>query len=355
MPCLGRQEPAGVVGASILGLVMTALAACHGSPIRNFDAFWSDLDQGYAVFDVRLPDQSWEELGTAYGAALGDHSSDSELFDQIMELARHLDDGHLTLSADDIDRDEDAWVSVYPHYDQLYALEDNIEDRYLDNALSSAAQGSFAWGTIAQVGYLSITSMDDISSSGDEDDDIQAAEAAMAQALADMGAPTGMVVDVRANEGGWDTVSLAVAQHFAGERTLAWSKQLRDGSGHDDFGTPEEVYVEACSSDCFEGSVVLLTSGGTFSAAETFALAMRVRDQVTLLGEPSSGHFSDMTDGELPNGWNYTFSGERYRAADGEVYEARGVPVEVPVDLDVDTLAGGQDKMLDAALELLGS
>ncbi len=333
---------------------MFVLAGCHGSPTDNFDAFWSDLDERYAVFDVRLPDETWEDLGAEYGDQVGEDTTESELFDLLMDMARHLDDGHLTLESDDLDREEDAWVSVYPYYGELYALEGTIEDGYLDGALSFAAEASFAWGSMGQIGYLSITSMDDITESGDEDDDVAAAEAAMAQALADLAACTDMVVDVRANEGGWDTVSLAVARHFAGDRTLAWSKRFRNGSAHDEYGAWEDVYVEGCGTVCFTGPVVLLTSGGTFSAAETFALAMRVRDQVTVLGERSSGHFSDMTDGELPNGWEYTFSGERYRAADGEVYETVGVPVDVPADLDADALAVGEDKMLDAALALLG-
>ena len=111
--------------------------------------------------------------------------------------------------------------------------------------------------------------------------------------------------------------------------------------------------MEASGANAYAGPVVLLTSGGTFSAAETFALAMRVRNDVTLVGERSSGHFSDMIDGELPNGWDLTLSGERYRAADGEIYETRGVPVDMAVALDVDALSAGQDVMLETALEIL--
>jgi C-terminal processing protease CtpA/Prc len=101
--------------------------------------------------------------------------------------------------------------------------------------------------------------------------------------------------------------------------------------------------------------VALLTSGATFSAAETFALAMRVRDHVSIIGEPSSGHFSDMMDHELPNGWELTLSGERYSAADGVIYETRGVPVDVAVTMDAAALPEGTDNMLEAALRELGA
>lgn len=40
---------------------------------------------------------------------------------------------------------------------------------------------------------------------------------------------------------------------------------------------------------------------------------MRVRDDVTIIGEPT-GRFSGMMDESLPNGWEFTLSAERYRA-----------------------------------------
>ena len=101
------------------------------------------------------------------------------------------------------------------------------------------------------------------------------------------------------------------------------------------------------------GPVVLLLSGWTFSAAETFALSMRVRSNVTLLGEQTSGHFSDLERASLPNGWRYTYSAERYLAADGKIYEAQGVPPGILIAFDPAAFSGGRDVMLEAALALL--
>jgi carboxyl-terminal processing protease len=320
---------------------------------RNYNAFWSTLDAEYAVFDERLPGGDWAALGEEGCAQLGPGTDKDALYDALIGLARGLDDGHTTIRAEDLDRDEDAWVLVYPHYQATYSLERNAEANYLDAPLRWAAQDWFAWGRAGSVGYLSITSMDELSPSGDEDDDVAAAEAAMDDVLAELGGADGLIVDVRANEGGWDAVSLAIARRFAGGRTLAWAKQRRDGPGHTDFTLWFESYVEEATEDAYAGPVVLLTSGGTFSAAETFTLAMRGRERVTVLGERTSGHFSDMTDGELPIGWEFTFSGERYRAADEEVYEGVGAPVDVELPLDVEALEQGQDTMLEAALEQL--
>jgi hypothetical protein len=319
----------------------------------NFNAFWSGFDETYALFDIRLPDGSWDDIGREACATIGPDTAGDALFDLLMGMARNLDDGHVQLEAPDLGRDEDALVSIYPHEDEVEQLEGNVEDNYLDGALTYAAEDEIAWGTIGTIGYVSITSLDELSATGDEDDDRQAASEAMAAVMADLAGTSGMVIDVRANGGGWDSVALDIAALFEGDSALAWSKQRRNGPEHDDFSEWEDVLVAAAPGNAYTGDVVLLTSGSTFSAAETFALAMRVRDRVTILGERSSGHFSDLYEGVLPNGWIYQLSGERYRAADMMIYETLGVPVDVAVPFDVQALATGQDVMLEAALAQL--
>ncbi len=323
-----------------------AVFECEGQP--DFRAFWERLDLEYAVFDYRLPDGDWAELGTSACAGLSDDPSDDELFDAIMNLARNLDDGHTTLWSGE--RYEDAQVNLYPYDDEVFDAEGVVEDNYLDGSLSFAADDYFAWGTIGDVGYLSLTSFDSLSPGGSEDGDIEAANAAMDMALADLAMTSAIIVDVRANWGGWDYVGLAVAQRFAGAQTVAWSERERNGPAHSDFTDWVDVLVEAAPASAYTGEVIVLTSGSTFSAGETFVLGMRVRDNVRLLGEPTSGHLSDLFYDELPNGWEFTYSGEQYRAADGEVYEAAGIPVDVEASFDAPALERGQDTMLEAAL-----
>lgn len=325
---------------------------CPGGPAhRVFDRFWATLDREYALFDIRLDDVTWDDVGTTQCALIGEDITDVELFRILVHTAETLDDGHIQLRG--AGQEDDGWASPYPYYDALYELELNAESQYLDGPLSWAANDWFAWGTIGAYGYVSITSMDTLSNSGNEADDVDAARDALSQVFADLQTSAGIIVDVRANEGGWDAVSVELTRHFAGEPTLAWSEAVRNGPAHDDFGDWEDTFIPSAADDAYTGPVVVLSSGGTFSAAETFLLAMRERPQVVVLGERSSGHLSDIFDAELPNGWEFGFSGERYRAADGELYERIGVPPDTEVALDVDALDGGTDVMLEAALALL--
>lgn len=318
-----------------------------------FNHFWRVLDENYAVFDLRLTGESWDEVGHQECDSITANMSSDDLFDALVRTAEHLDDGHIQLSG--AGREDDGWVSEYPHYDALYDLELNVESNYLDAAFTWDANDWFAWGRSGEFGYVSITSMDSLSPSGDEDDDVAVARAAMTAMLEDLGQTRGLVVDVRANEGGWDAVALTIAQFIEGPEALGWSEAVRNGPEHDDFSAWEDTFVEASGPDGYSGPVVVLSSGGTFSAAEVFLLAMRVRNNVAVVGERGSGHLSDTYDAQLPNGWEFVYSGERYRAADGQIYESIGVPVDLEVPFDLDAFGEGTDVMFEAAISELSS
>ncbi|MEO0604417.1 MAG: S41 family peptidase, partial [Myxococcota bacterium] len=112
-----------------------------------------------------------------------------------------------------------------------------------------------------------------------------------------------------------------------------------------------EPYVTRmpATDDGYAGEVVVLTSGGTFSAGETFVLAMRTRERVTTLGEPTSGHLSDLYETGLGRGFRTTWSGDLYVDGDGGVHEGGGIPPDVVVTFDATGVAEGTDAMLERA------
>ncbi len=326
-------------------------AGCDGASPRHdvLNAFWTDLDRRYAVFDIRLTEEGWADVGARGCAQIEAGMSDAALYDVLLGMAQALDDGHINLIAPSLDRDEAAEVTLYPHYEQVYGLRALVAERYLDSAPRNAANDKIAWGRIGDVGYVSITSMDGLGEGGEEGE-AAAAATAMRAAMADLEGAAGVIVDIRANEGGYDAVSLEIAAWFAGPRAVAWRERRRNGPDHMDFAAPTDTFVDATREGGFIGPVIVLTSGGTYSAAETFLLAMDVRDDVTVMGEATSGHFSDWVMGDLPNGWRYSFSGERYLTPDGEIHEGPGFPPDIAMALDTEALAQGRDVMLEAAL-----
>ena len=332
--------------------MLLLLIGCAAAP-DVFDEFWQAIDRGYGPFSERLPEgRTWEDIGEDWRAEVSNDLSGDALFDVLIGMAGELDDGHTNLSAFWLGRDEDAWVSAYPHLDALEDLGGITDTTHLDTVDGSAGRGRIVWGRISGVGYVRIEEMEGFTTLRQEDRDAEAAGEALDEALADLSGTSGLIIDVRANGGGWDAVSVALASRFTDEATLAWEKQSRNGLDHDDFTDWKAQHLSPAQA--WSGPVVVLTSGATFSAAETFVLAMSALPDVTLLGEPTSGHLSDMADGSLSNGWDYTLSSDRYRSATRQLYEGVGIPVNVAVDLDADTLfSGGTDAMLVEAVGLL--
>lgn len=57
--------------------------ACPGPGLarERLRALWSDFDHRYALFEVRLPDGSWDDLGRAACESLSDDTSDRAIYE----------------------------------------------------------------------------------------------------------------------------------------------------------------------------------------------------------------------------------------------------------------------------------
>jgi C-terminal processing protease CtpA/Prc len=132
-----------------------------------------------------------------------------------------------------------------------------------------------------------------------------------------------MVVDLRFNGGGWDRVALALAGRFAAAATPAFTKHaVRSGTPVE----PQLVETVPTAGRRHTGPVAVLAGDMTFSAAEVAVLGLRVLPNARTFGWPTAGALSDELYYVLPNGWEGSISNEVYTAADGQVYENRGIP-----------------------------
>jgi len=78
---------------------------------------------------------------------------------------------------------------------------------------------------------------------------------------------------------------------------------------------------------------------------------MRTIENVTVLGEPTSGGLSDVMGFILPNGWGLGLSNQTYLTMEGELFEGIGVPPDQPVAYPTEAYRNGEDPVLAAAVE----
>ena len=328
------------------------------TPIGNFEAFAAIFAHSYAFFDTYGVD--WAATVRDARPRVTPQMSDEALFRLFVEMIARLPDGHLELEGR-IGRQEVSF-EPNPGRTHLALMAQGDREDAVDAFHEAFWRGSVAqtvlggegemtlnrrmqYGLIGDdVGYIALVTMGDFSWRGvDADRDLSAVNAAMEEALQSF-AQAGVravIVDASVNYGGFDFVSRAVASRFAEAPVHAYTKYAGDAVAP----IRTEVHLTPAQGARFTGPVYLLTSNITISAGEILTLAMGSLPNVTHVGEPTRGAFSDVLDRVLPNGWEVSLSNEVYEDVQGRVWEGRGITPDVALTVfpDANPVAGHRD------------
>ena len=313
--------------------------------IANHEVFrdlWNTIDQHYGLFGIKAVD--WNALGRHYSARASRAATNIELFDLLAEMLSHLKDKHVWLVGGDrawncrmaepccladIDGIVASWKAPFS---ETLIYTKYVHDQII---LSPEIAGGFLAPTVA---YLRISAFpDDARAVGDASD----------QALQALSNARRLVIDVRDNRGGSDRGAKAVADRFADRSRLFMTTAVRAKGNRGELTSQVAWRVEPCGPRQFLNPVALLVNRDTFSAGETFTLAMHALPHVTIFGEPTAGAFSDTCDSRLPNGWEFTYSRGEWRDAHGNAWEECGFPPDVVVPVPDDSIPGGCDAVID--------
>lgn len=338
-------------------------------PVATFDALYHLFDENYAFFEERNIDwKAAETLGDEISAS----SSDEELMGAFQEMLTPFSDGHVYVF--DIENGAgflggslgdlwDFWASEYegnpvgdnpadPRGAFIAEMQDYVLSDVLDGDGKSAVFDMLHWGMLDEdIGYLDVHRMSTFEADLSIPEATAQIRAAMKVVMEDLSSAEAIIIDVRFNQGGYDTIGYEIASFFNDEARVVSRKRARDGDG---LTSLQDIGI-AAQDDAFLGPVYLLTSRNTVSAAETFSLAMRELPNVTLVGTRTYGSLSDSLGRLLPNGWLVSLSNEIYQSPDGEIFEAEGVPPDELVEYDEEeTVSDNLDRALSKAVELAG-
>ncbi len=310
-----------------------------------FYATWSALNEHYAFFDLHEVDwNARQDLAPEPGGVTP--VSDAVVNTMLLRLTEGLDDGHLHFGSDQIGYDS-------PSEDPEWLPEDGSLTREAlhDIAYANAGTTLIQMGTEPihyglrddGIGYISVQEMDVTVPFGGNS--TAAMAATFGEVLSDLSEAQALVIDIRYNPGGSDTVSFGLAGHFIDVPLEAFTKTTRVGDAQTKPFTGVVMPVDDTPDT---RPVVLLTSSLTGSAAEILTLAMREIDQVTTLGEPTSGGLSDVMGFTLPNGWGLGLSNQTYLTMDGDLFEGVGIPPDVSVPFETTQYLAARDPVLAA-------
>jgi len=317
-------------------------------PENNFEIFWNDFDEHYALFDVRGMD--WEEQYAKYRPQVTAQTTDQELWEIMTQMIAVLDDGHTFL----LDRKTNGeskeqrgfFSSGSEHYEQVEAefSKDLIHQKYVENITDITGDLEFAYGNIKNknIGYIYLGGMDD------------ADPARIDKVITDLKDYPAIILDIRNNGGGNDPFAARIASAFADKEAFVYTVQNRNGPNHTDFEAPRKFYTQIAKNGQYTKPVIILTDGYVASAAEIFLFHMKAFDQVVQMGDYTTGDFSDGGIRRfLPNGWEYSYSIQMFLAPDGKSLDGVGHQPDVSIRNTIADITAGNDKVLEHAFAYL--
>ncbi|MCA9571907.1 MAG: hypothetical protein KC656_28915, partial [Myxococcales bacterium] len=174
---------------------------------------------------------------------------------------------------------------------------------------------------------------------------------ALRDALVDLPSATPVVLDLRGNRGGFQTIGDWLAGVWLDEGTLLRTCVDRTGPGLDDVTAPREVrVVRAPGHPVLTGPVAVIQDGLTYGGAEYLGVALKSAGRGLLVGDISSGSFGvafATDEGELGG----FVSGRACTGPGGASLEGKPPAVDVPAAHTVEALSEGRDAVLEAALD----
>lgn len=353
----GSLEESGSPGYKELRRLGRLPAACEQptskDPVTTFDVFWQSFEDNYPFFAAKGID--WHAVRDTYRPKVHDGTTRDELFALFSEMVKPLYDAHVAV----LDGDR-HFAQVRPGTTMLSGeLDTEVKSYVVRSDLKGEEPQEFANGRISYAdlpggqGYLRISGFVGYSS---QDHAPYAAELAELDKALDAvltaertDALTGLVIDLRVNGGGSDSLGLHIAERLTDTPYLAYRKRTR-------YTRPQTVPVEPAQGvPRYGGPVAVLTAGTTVSAGETFTQALMDRPGRTVrVGENTQGVFSDIMERALPNGMEVWLPNEEFLTRSGRTFDGAGIPphIRTPVFTE-EEFATNRDSAFDTAVSVL--
>jgi carboxyl-terminal processing protease len=165
------------------------------------------------------------------------------------------------------------------------------------------------------------------------------------EAIASMNDAPGIVIDLRGNGGGDDSVAVNLAGQLFDRPAQLMITRTRKGD--------DAYYRARPAKNPYRGTVVLLVDGASGSASEQLAAGLQEIGRAYVVGNVTEGDDMDADLEELPTGAYLIYAYGLPRTPKGVVVEGRGVIPDLEVNLTRAGLLRGEDAQLDAALDYI--
>jgi len=168
-------------------------------------------------------------------------------------------------------------------------------------------------------------------------------EEALREALAQD--PSGLVLDLRGNPGGWLNEAIMTAGLFLPQGEVVVIERYKDADP-EILRTPNDPVVP-------DLPMAILVDGGSASASEIVAGALQDYDRAVLIGQQTFGKGSVQWPHELSNGAELRVTVARWFTPNDRAIHGEGLEPDIQVDLTEDDIEAELDPQLDRAIQYL--
>lgn len=308
------------------------------TPEGNFEALWRIIDTQYCFLDYKHQEYGldWDKVYGEYKNRLTPEMNNKDLFQVLAEMLEELRDGHVNLVARHETSQYREWYDSYPAN-----FIDTIQRIYLgkDYVVSSGLKYKILEDNIGYIHYESFNSA--------------VGEGNLDEVLNELAICDGLILDVRNNGGGMLTLSDRWAARFTNEKVHTGYISYKTGPGHNDFSSPEAIYLEPASNRVrWQKPVAVLTNRQSYSSTNDFVNKMKQLPKVIVIGDKTGGGSGLPFSSELPNGWSVRFSASPMFDPDMNHIEF-GVSPDIKVDMTSEDIHKGVDTIIETAREYL--
>lgn len=298
-----------------------------------FDTVWEAFDLEYAMFAIK-PDIDWNALKAEYRPKLTTVKTTYGTGAVLAAMLAHLEDLHVYVRAGD---------EYVPGFTRERPL--NASFRAGPNLIGEMTdtKKQLIWAKTSDgIGYINVTGLGNA--------DLPRLFDLTLQRLATTWA---IIIDLRYNGGGDETLAQKMAGRFADQTFLYSKNQYRNGPNHDDLGPVLDRVFEPRGPWRYQSPVIALAGQRTMSSAESFLLMLDQCPNVTTMGDRTAGSSANPRRVEAGGGITVNLPRWLDLLPNGNRLDAVGVNPDIKIDAAPDTFTNKSDPVLQAALERL--
>lgn len=304
-----------------------------GKGAKVFEEVWDAFDREYAMFVVK-PGVDWKKLKKDYGSLAKKAKTYYELAAVIAAMLAHLEDLHVHVEV----KGEYPWC--YSRFRPLNASWKAVQKRADE---MHCVNDPVSWGFIdKKFGYINVWGLNNVQ--------VPFAFDEILEALKDT---KGLILDLRFNGGGDETLAQAMAGRFADKERVYSLNQYRNGPKHKQLGRKLDRKFRPRGSWRYEAPVAVLCGQKTMSSAESFVLMMAQCPQAVLIGDRTAGSSANPRRLELDG--NIKVNLPRWLDMDpkGNPIDAVGIQPDVQVKVGLKDFTDTEDPVLEAGIAYL--